>query len=81
MAALSTDSSADEDSDVSDGDSYADADAKAYSTTDIKRQKRDYSSFSGFLNSFSSFPEPTFSPFFNYFCGRNTFFEQENILI
>lgn len=41
MAALSTDSSADEDSDVSDGDSYADADAKAYSTTDTKRQKRD----------------------------------------
>ena len=36
MAALSTDSSADEDSYVSDGDSNADA--KAYCTTDTKRK-------------------------------------------
>lgn len=42
MAALSTDSSADEDSDVSDGDSYADADAKAYSTTDTKKTEKGF---------------------------------------
>lgn len=55
MAALSTDSSADEDSYVSDGDSYADADAEAYG---YKKKEK------GFQNSFDSFPEPTFSPCF-----------------
>lgn len=64
MAALSTDSSADEDSYVSDGETYADA--AAFSTMDTKRKTRD-SSYSGFINSFSSFPAPyyTLSPPYN----------------